>query len=565
MIADLGNHPSEHAMAKSAWLRWTLFAALLAGAAYGLDATLPPQPRCVIPVGHEPIKLSADGSKLFTLCHENAPLREWDTRTGKMLRSFFATHKLKGQILYGFSSDATICAFTSRKSLLYFVDLATGREWCSSEPIPKDLSPGRCTFSTDNKFVLVNSVEMPIATDEECTIFDVVSAKSIDLPDQRFDLATFCQKHANRLIKGHSSKDEVEIWDLTTRRKIKTIGDTAEYSQISPDGRWLLTGKSTTKRDPDEDAPRPIHRIAVWNLESLELHCEIPVRWKGQYHRALFSKDGRWLAFHTLAGPKVEVWDVLSKRPLGEHFIKPEMYCAPVFAPDSSRLMFVDEGSGRCELVCVSLPDFEKQWQRSWHDTKDLRPSVEFSADSRFASVRMSLSPFDSKPYPFRVLDAVTGEIRMEREPDSRLDQSDHCWFEPQFAGTGNTLGLLSMGVAKRGPTPWYLKWFAQWRNDPEGFAAFVRYDRHDLESATITSSLSLGTMRSCQVSEDGRTLLATLREVDDLEQPIQVYDMPTKPPRVWVYGPPLALGVAVVLVAAWRRRKARTQNAAAT
>lgn len=174
---------------------------------------------------------------------------------------------------------------------------------------------------------------------------DVVSLIDIDtgaILDTLRDCSTYCKKvfspDGNTLyLEGY---DSIEVWDLMTREKIKTISR-EHYSfdnmVLSPDGKCLaalLMPSRELRRDWDEVSDVG-DSICVWNTHTYE---ELWFRnaHDGGIYSLNYSEDGSKL-ISCSSDESIKIWDVMSGRLLGSVSYSPEYYCVLSFSPDGKK------------------------------------------------------------------------------------------------------------------------------------------------------------------------------------------------------------------------------------
>jgi WD40 repeat protein len=180
-----------------------------------------------------------------------------------------------------------------------------------------------------------------------------------------------------RLLAAPSAPQDIQIWDLSTRRAVRTlIGHKGRVLRLafSPNGRLLASGS--------ED-----NTVKVWDMrDAPERGPLCTYRHSGRVHGLVFSPDGRYLA-STGGDNEVKVWETEKlregqiERPLRDfegHFIQKRLVNV-AFSPDSQLLAW----GGKENTVKV----WDVTTNQEVHNLRDRHTepvfSVAFSPDGR--------------------------------------------------------------------------------------------------------------------------------------------------------------------------------------
>jgi len=195
---------------------------------------------------------------------------------------------------------------------------------CSSAPEDSGNYVTQIDFSSDGRLMAVGVNQgYPQGVVE---LWDLSTGQKVKTLTVFADLQLIFSPNGSRLAMD--TPTGLELWDVATGQKVLSIDEPGHNRLIlSPDGKWLLAGICGS--------------VHVLDAATLETKFSLS-RLNGCTHNMAFSPDGRLLAITSIGGP-VKVWDwttyqELLQLPVG----LPNGFGRKLqFSPDGTRLMVV--------------------------------------------------------------------------------------------------------------------------------------------------------------------------------------------------------------------------------
>ena len=248
--------------------------------------------------------------KLLASSSRDATARIWDVASGREL------HKLTGHRCsiktVAFSPDGKTLASVSNDATLKLWDVATGKELQSlvhAKTTDADVSVYSVVFSQDGKSVLAGNgdgtiSEWEIASGKEARVWKAHSAGVFYLifsSDYRF------------LVSNGYSDYALKLWDVATRREIRTLADkkteglTEQVIAVAFTSNGQLTAASESAFD-EKLKDYAYSRVSVWNAATGEKLLSLEAS-KFPMNAVAFTPDNRFVVTGSNDG-NIIFWDV---------------------------------------------------------------------------------------------------------------------------------------------------------------------------------------------------------------------------------------------------------------
>jgi WD40 repeat protein len=530
---------------------WLAFVVLLAGLACSLDALLPREPRWSLE-GHQCLHVSADGTSLITFSEKppwgQVVLR--DLATGMPRRTLVASaEKIDPSAI---SPDHRWFALTLHRQNVHFFDLRDGSE----RRLPVETAEVRVlVFSPDAKFLVVELVERRVL------LFDVATGAILLEVQPAGGLSpgtAFTPDHAYFLSPGdesHQPQPLVRAWDLRQRRWAFDLEGTHWVHGISPDGK-VLYGSGRPSANVSEEWLWDLPRQRRQRLELGEI--------AKRFSRWGFSPDGRVLALWTDWTPDARAIFQLQEAPSGrlvkEIRSPPALRGLPRFSPDGRYLVGIapDTDSAppsRDDLYVYEAATGRLPWRRPWRRHGD---EVWATALPAFAADAQSLATFGTAAGSVDFVDLATGSLQgtmpLHGAPDFSVNGRALPTPDQRFY-------ILAASSERPNTLPW-LTWLQSWLPGVQGGFCKQAWVL-DLKRRSVVATLAsraAGFMDNAEewLTADGRTLVTHDAVVRGQERRIDCWDLPPARPWRWILGPPVALGLFVLLAHALLRVRLR-------
>jgi WD40 repeat protein len=548
-------------------LGWTLSLLLLTGLAGFLYVLLPPAPRWRVegqrlltlqseafnPLASSRFQPLLPGRDVLLTCggceEDTGPVVLRDPRTGQVRRTLVAAeNKIDCAEL---SPDGRRLALSLEKhDVVRLFDLHDGTEATtpSLAAVIEDLS-----FAVDGQTLAVRTIAGQVFLVAAATGQVLGETK---VPQVRHSSWAFTSDGAYFLCPAFMTPDQpvgLKVWDMPQKRWAFSLEHTDTIENISSDGKTVVGLEALDKAKKQR---------VLWDLPSRKRH---PLNFSTPDDRIAyhFSADGKTLAlspFPMLPGPqnRIEFRELPSQRRLST--ISPDQRLTSIqMSPDGRYLAAnadVDIAAGR--LFVYASATGRLLWQRDVPDSLfgDAANPPAFSADGRH------LFALTVDMRQLVLLDAGTGEVQASiplrpwrGEPPESVSMSfspkrDVCLLSAHWFGPPEQPPLLELLRS------WIL-------GDPQDEDLRHMYRVMDIagrrELATATIPERAMTVRIAQLTADGHILVAS--EVmrgnapATLQPRLEGWDLPQRTPWLWVLGPPLALGVLLLLARAGLRR----------
>jgi WD40 repeat protein len=275
-----------------------------------------------------------DGNQLLT-ADKNGTLEAWDLR-GKRPVSKFTGHSEKIESV-SFSPDGKLLATGSWDRTVKIWSILTGRELETVRGHGDKVSS--VSFSPDGRYLITG------AFDHAIKIWDVANNSLPRLPQgvKRYFATSFSSTNT-LLALGINEKNQVKLWNLSTRSEVATLDERADSvlcGSFSADQRLLATaGLSKSVKIWDSVTGRPIRVLSdnsgdiyavtfspdgkllvsggydrvlrLWNVATGEKEAQLRSNLDNS-HVAVFSPAGKQLASGTREGT-VQLWEVATRR-----------------------------------------------------------------------------------------------------------------------------------------------------------------------------------------------------------------------------------------------------------
>ena len=490
---------------------WSLLAVFLVGLGFMLNAWLPYQPRCVIPIQKQLeidlLSLSEDGGTILIsgiLNNKSRPIQTWDTHTGQKLHSSFGEPEHLRMAAH--SPDRRFLAILFQDLELHLMDLKHGQE---PKKVLINYWGSELTFSSQGSYLAVTSKKDPAAYLVDCRSGCVTRS---------FQHITFIRFLAdeNILIRDEG---KLILWDPRTGKTIRTFGD-HDPIDLSPDEKTLLAGsKDLFLVDLETGKTSPLKPS--------------PFFWQARI-RAAFSPDGKTLVTHSIG--ELAVWDVATRNQRYLLIGPPEpegVFGKVLFSPDSA--VFLHENALRDSSTGRIL----------W--TRDLLEAAlrMFTSDCKYLLCL-------SNGVTFEKIDVQSGETRKTIQLPGLPSVVFGNKSVPVIETTADGSYFSIREIADQNPGFWQKllgDWWP-WRTNPGDTRITV------FETATdrILGQLQ-GPYGRGRLSSDGRSMVTAYEEADGSVS-LRCWDLPLRPPLRLVIGIPLGIGLFFVLVSWWRGRR---------
>jgi RNA polymerase sigma factor (sigma-70 family) len=284
--------------------------ALPAGALVRLGTT-----RLRLANGAKALAFSPDGKSLASASDDGAStVSLWDAATGKEL-TLLRGHRNTIRAL-AFAPDGKTLATGSNDRTIRLWDVATGKELRRSEATAE---VSTIAFSPDGK-TLASGGEDPIQ------LWDPATGKLLRRLDGLPKANGLAFSPDGAVLASTGEGKAVRLWDAATGKLLRAIDGHTELSRnvtFAPDGKSLASGGYENNGI--------FESVRLWDAATGQ-----QLRQFNNGHQALFSPDGKFLAFSTgVPGGAVRVWETAGgkpERPVGEGEQEPLCFA---IAPDS--------------------------------------------------------------------------------------------------------------------------------------------------------------------------------------------------------------------------------------
>ena len=511
---------------------WSLLVGFLVGLGLILNAWLPPQPRCIIPMSAGDVRidfLSDDGDRILTTrfsvqLEPAGPMQTWDTHFSQNLGTYFAVDLIPTSAI---SSDGRFLA--ALQGDLYLVNLK------QQQKEPKNIlqfsgDSMELTFSSQGHFLAVRCKENPTGHLVECSTGRVVKS---------FQKLTFFRflPDENVLVVDDG---KFTLWNPSKRQTIHTFKN-VDPLNLSPDGRTLLA----------QSVDKGLFLLDLRTQESQPL--EPAVTFSQTPPQSLFSPDGKtMITFPDLA---INFWDVPSgkQRQAAEGIEAPrpitELKAGGIFSSDSAYYLL----TGLEELSLWESSSGRPIWKKAWEEpvifdvNLGFRDAIRFTGNSKYLIV--------PKMNEIEILEVQTGETRNTIPQAVMAFGAGVPMFPEEFRILiTKDARLFSFRKYVDKQLPGFLQnlfgdWWPGSTNEDDVSLKVV-------ETATgrIVSQLQ-GPYGNGHLSNDGRTMVTGYREPDG-KLSLRCWDLPLRPPLRLVAGIPLGIGLLFVLASWWRGRR---------
>ncbi len=551
-------------------LGWSVFALLLVGMAWALDAWLPPEPRWTVGGDCNDALFSPDGERVLTVSHDRGghgscgPIRIRDVASGRTILEFAAD--LDYLVTQRMSPDFRQWVGIGRRAgdprpLLVSADLVTGQQRYTQLTIPGKYTQAFGWPIPDA--APAGLILTMTSADHRRRIggFTFDTAHFIDIPTgECLTSLPACSGFASQFTPdGQSFVHEIEplngarrfgVWDLRARRSGPPIdvGNSATQVYLGPDSRTLYVFST--------NAPDRYH-VTLWDLPTAAPRAAFA---HGIPQRLALAKDGRRFALVAFArerGRGGNVDDVVASvcDVRGGH----KLVDVPVgaaadahFSNDGRLLFIVDQHAGQTRFRMFDVDERRARWEAAWPgiarwtDT----PYVEFAgADGKRLLVT------NPRTADIEVFDARSGASQWQLQ--ARLPAGwENTAGPPALRGPYIYHGLHLMPDKRIMllPKSTIRRWLESWLPLRDRSADVLEMAQVvDMASGHERLRITLAMGSLSWLSADGASLL--VREEIDGQPEVRCYDVPPARPWQLILGIPLAVGAALLVGrVGWRR-----------
>jgi WD40 repeat protein len=323
---------------------------------------------------------------------------------------------LEGHSVKGLSNDGRYVATCTDKAV---------HIWNADSLAEERRLPGNCSyvvFSPDNRFLIVHEPDIL----ETKTVWNLETGERalqglwgwMFFSKDSSQLITGCEYR--RFEVGSAVEDPattgIHIWDLSTRKKIATLGSEPHCNlpTLSRDGALLFTDDSVASE----------HFVRVWNLQTRTIIASLPHEFPVRSREC--SADSRRLV--TSEAGHVHVWDLPSGRLLKSMPLDLETI---ELSPDGQRLATIERSSSAHVARMRDAATLNVLYELNT-SVPGVVPGISFSADSQ----RFVLNPEG------HVCDAADGAVLWKSE-------------RPAYFLSNDDLMVSSFGVWHRRRPEW--------------------------------------------------------------------------------------------------------------
>jgi WD40 repeat protein len=354
-------------------------------------------------------------------------VREWDIRTGKLVREWGTLHPRPGAI--GYNAEGRLLVW-NRVGVRLDVQDAGG---------PEQTPPGHRDYLTDVAFA---PGDMLVTLDNKRLVcrWDLRTGKLVDrqiLPEavhskKQTYAATNWQLDPRDGTAFLRAGPALARFDLD-RRGLDPLRETPlNPDDRSLDGRWLLEWNEGGGRLFDTERGRQVTLPPVEQLWP---------RGKGDATFPFWSPDGRWLAATTVHMERddrdcLRLEIAVVKLPTARLFARVEVeshgsISMPLFTPDGSTLLLGHDG--KIDAFDPATGSFRRQYKHPAENGVLVPCTV--SPDSRLLLVRVSDVPTDAR---YELIEMATGSVRRRLT----LPPGLHGGVRPRFSPDGRCIAF---------------------------------------------------------------------------------------------------------------------------
>ncbi|KAL7931195.1 Pfs, NACHT and WD domain protein [Trichoderma chlorosporum] len=238
------------------------------------------------------VAFSPDGLRIASCYTDSSTVNIWDAVTGNCLQTIYIVRYLPSSV--AFSANSRELASASRQGVVEIWDLDT---WNTSS-LRRNFSSriNQIRFSEDNSST---------TSFDACNIWETTTGECLQIPyDTGFENFPACSPDSKKIAIAtpEISSTRVEIWDITTKKRLKTL-ETLDTRKMffSPNGKLLGTVEESSLYTP-----------SLWILKSWDVEkgsCLQTFQDVGDVEMCAYSSDNQIMADPS-AIKKINIWDV---------------------------------------------------------------------------------------------------------------------------------------------------------------------------------------------------------------------------------------------------------------